>query len=110
MFSIGQLLVLKPGCEQEYKRRHDELWPDLADAMRRAGVNMAIYLHENLLFLFATAASKSLWDALDRDPVTPRWDAYMSDILVSDENGRPLVKDLPLMFGFGEFRHTSTPG
>jgi L-rhamnose mutarotase len=103
MFSIGQMLILKPGCEQEYKRRHDELWPEMAAAMRRAGVNMAIYLYENRLFLFATAASKNLWDELDHDPVTPRWDKYMSDILVSDEQGRPHIENLPQMFAFGEF-------
>jgi L-rhamnose mutarotase len=103
MFSIGQLLKLKPGCEQEYIRRHDELWPEMDQAMRRAGVNMAIYLHENQLFLFATAASQNVWDELDRDPVTPRWDKYMSDILVSDDHGRPLVEDLRQMFAFGDF-------
>jgi L-rhamnose mutarotase len=103
MFSIGQLLLLKPGCEQEYIRRHDELWPEMGEAMRRAGVNMAIYLHDNQLFLFATAASQHVWDELDRDPVTPRWDKYMSDILVSDDHGKPLVEDLRKMFSFGEF-------
>src|SRR5258708_2976849 len=68
MFSIAQLLKLKPGCEQEYKKRHDELWPEMADAMRKAGVSMAVYLHENLLFVFATARDQHSWDELDRDP------------------------------------------
>jgi L-rhamnose mutarotase len=103
MFSIGQLLELRPGCEQEYKKRHDELWPEMADAMRRAGVNMAIYLHGNLLFVFATAPDQHSWDALDRDPVTPRWDKYMSDILADDEHGKTFIKNLQQMFAFGEF-------
>ena len=103
MFSIGQLLKLKPGCEAEYNKRHDELWPEMVEAMHKAGVNMVIYRHENSLFLFATATDQAAWDALDRDPVTPQWDKFMSDILASDEQGRPIVENLPRMFAFGEF-------
>ena len=103
MFTIGQLLKLKPGCEQEYKRRHDELWPEMAEAMQRAGVSMAIYLHENLIFVFATARDQRSWEALDRDPVTPRWDKYMSDILIDDEHGKTFIKNLKQMFAFGDF-------
>jgi L-rhamnose mutarotase len=103
MFSIGQLLKLKPGCEEEYKKRHDNLWPEMANAMRKAGINMAIYRHENLLFVFATARDKRSWDELDRDPVTPRWDKYMADILADDENGKTFIQDLQQMFAFGDF-------
>ena len=103
MFSIGLLLKLKPGCEQEYKKRHDELWPEMADAMHKAGVSMAIYRHENLLFIFATATDQQSWDELDRDPVTPRWDKYMSDVLEDDEHGKTFIKNLQQVFAFGEF-------
>jgi len=103
MFSIAQLLKLKPGCEQEYKKRHDELWPEMAEAMRKAGVSMAIYLHENLLFIFATARDQHSWDELERDPVTPRWDRYMSDILEDDARGKTFIKNLKQLFRFGEF-------
>jgi L-rhamnose mutarotase len=103
MFSVGQLLKLKPGCEEEYKRRHDELWPEMVDAMHKAGVSMVIYLHGNDLFLYATATSRKSWEELDRDPVTPRWDKYMADVLESDEDGKTLIMDLRPMLAFGEF-------
>lgn len=103
MFSTGQLLKLKPGCEAEYVKRHDELWPEMADAMHKAGVSMVIYRHENLLFLFATATDQAAWEALDRNPVTPRWDKFMSDILAGDDQGRPFVANLPRMFAYGDF-------
>jgi L-rhamnose mutarotase len=103
MFSIGQLLKLKPGCEHEYKRRHDELWPEMADALQKAGVSMVIYLHGNYLFLFATASDADSWEALERDPVTPRWDKYMSDVLADNQDGKMFVKNLERMFAFGDF-------
>jgi len=101
MISVGQILKLKSGFEREYKRRHDELWPEMAVAMSAAGVNMIIYLHENLLFLYANAPTQEAWDRLNNDPVTSRWDQYMGDILESREDGGVFIKDLPRMFKFG---------
>ncbi len=103
MVSFGQLLRLKPGCEQEYKRRHDELWPELAYVMKEAGINMVIFRHEELLFLYATAPSREAWEYVDKHEITPRWDRYMSDILQCDGE-RPVVTDLPQMFAFGDLR------
>lgn len=103
MYSICLLLKLRPGCEQEYRKRHDELWPEMATAMNNAGVSMVIYLSGEDLFLFATATSKDSWDELDRDPVTPRWDAFMTDVLADGDDGKTFVKPLPQMFAFGEF-------
>ena len=31
------VMRLKPGCEDEYKKRHDDLWPEMAEALRRGG-------------------------------------------------------------------------
>jgi L-rhamnose mutarotase len=103
MHSIGQVLKLKPGCEQEYKKCHDELWPEMATAMRKAGVSMVIYSYENLLFVHATATDKHSWDELDRDPVMPRWDKYMSDVLEDDDHGKTFIKNLRQVFAFGDF-------
>ena len=102
MFSTGMLLFLKPGCQAEYKRRHDALWPDMAVAMKTAGVSMAIYLHEDKLFIFATARDEQAWNELESDPVTPRWDDFMSDILVSGDDGKPRTEVLSRMFAFGD--------
>jgi L-rhamnose mutarotase len=40
-------MQLKPGVAAEYERRHDALWPDLADALRKAGIHdYSIFLDE----------------------------------------------------------------
>ena len=44
MFTIAESFCLKPGCYDEYKRAHDELWPDIAKSMAEHDVSMAIYL------------------------------------------------------------------
>ena len=58
MHTVGTAMRLKPDCYDEYKRRHDELWPELAKIMDDNGVSMAIYRHGEELFLFGTAASR----------------------------------------------------
>ena len=30
-------MTLKPGQEAEYERRHDEIWPEMSEAVARAG-------------------------------------------------------------------------
>ena len=106
MTRVAFKMKLHKGFEDEYKKRHDELWPEMEKAMSQRDVNMVIYLYDHLLFVYATAPSEEDWIALDRDPVTPRWDKYMTDVLDDGEDGKTFVNTLPQMFAFGEFLHT----
>ena len=33
MYSTGMTFKLKPGCYPEYKKAHDELWPDMVEVL-----------------------------------------------------------------------------
>jgi L-rhamnose mutarotase len=47
-------MKLKPGNIAEYKKRHDEIWPELSAELRRAGISdYSIFLDEETLTLFA---------------------------------------------------------
>ena len=102
MFTVGQILRLKPGVYEEYKRRHDELWPEMVEVMNSFQINMAICRYGELLFLFATAPDEQSWRGLENHPITPRWDRYMSDVLEPIKDDKDYV-DLPCAFLFGEF-------
>ena len=103
MSPIGQVLKLKPGCYDEYKKRHDELWPELAELMMAHGVDMAIYRFEDYLFIYGAAPSEQDWETMAEHPVTPRWNAYMSEVLETNENGELIRHNLPQAFAFGAF-------
>ena len=46
-------MKLHPGMEAEYRKRHDEIWPELARELRSAGVSdYSIFLDEETLTLF----------------------------------------------------------
>ncbi len=104
MKSIGLALKLRPGRYEEYKKRHDELWPELAEAMRSRGMSMAIYRYEETLFVYGAAPSQKEWDELGKDPVTPRWNKYMAEVLQTNERGEINFIGLPQAFSFGGFK------
>ena len=103
MKANGMALKLRPGCYDEYKKRHDELWPELADVMRENGINMAIYRFEDTLFIYGTAPSATAWQRVEDHPVTPRWNEYMAEVLETDDNGDLIFHTLPQAFAFGGF-------
>ncbi|TIN13760.1 MAG: L-rhamnose mutarotase, partial [Mesorhizobium sp.] len=46
-------MKLNPGMKAEYKRRHAEIWPELAELLREAGVSdYSIHLDEETSILF----------------------------------------------------------
>ena len=103
MARVGFAMQLKPGNETEYKKRHDELWPDLAEVMNANGINMVIYRFQDYLFIHGTAPSQESWDRVEEHEVTPRWNAYMAEVLKTNEEGEVIFHDLPQAFAFGEF-------
>jgi L-rhamnose mutarotase len=104
MYTIGLALTLRPGKYEEYKRAHDELWPELAEGMRANDVSMAIYRDADRLFVFAAAPSEAHWDHSRQDPILSKWDQSMCEFLETDQNGKLAFTLLPKAFGFGEFQ------
>jgi L-rhamnose mutarotase len=94
-------MKLKPGTVEEYRRRHDELWPDLADALRAAGIyDYSIFLDEETLHLFAVLKLKEgdTSAELPGQPVMRRWWDYMADLMETEPGNRPREWPLQPMF------------
>jgi L-rhamnose mutarotase len=99
-------MQLKPGVEgvvAEYKKRHDELWPELAEALRGAGIfDYSIFLDEGTLSLFAVLKLKPGHpiDELPLQPVMRRWWDYMAPLMEVEPDNKPRQWDLPSVFHF----------
>ncbi len=100
-------MQLKPGVVEEYRRRHDELWPDLAEALGNAGIfDYSIFLDEDTLSLFAVLKVRdgAPIAELPRQPVMKRWWDYMADLMEVDPDGEPNTRPkewaLPRLFHF----------
>ena len=103
MYSIGMALKLKPGQYAEYKRRHDDLWPEMEHMMAAQEVSMVIYRHGDWLFVHGTAPTEEHFQRTVTDPITPKWNEYMKEVLEIDETGDLIFHVLPPAFRFGDF-------
>jgi L-rhamnose mutarotase len=94
-------MQLKPGTADEYRRRHDEIWPELADLLREAGIHdYSIFLDPETGALFATLKLRadSSRDALPSHPVMRRWWDHMADLMEVEPGNKPREWPLIPMF------------
>jgi L-rhamnose mutarotase len=104
MYSAGMTFKLKPGYYEEYKKAHDELWPEMAEAMRVNEVNMVIHHYQDRLFLYVTAPSQEHMERSQQGQIAERWAAYMATMMETDEEGKSIVEELEEAFAFGSFK------
>ena len=94
-------MKLKPGCEAEYKRRHDAIWPELTEALHHAGVSdYSIFLDAATLTLFAVLkrTEDHQMAKLPDHPVVKRWWAHMADIMETHPGHAPICEELSEVF------------
>ena len=94
-------MKLLPGFEAEYKRRHDEIWPELAKELRDAGVrDYSIYLDPDSLTLFAVQklSADNSADTLPERAIVKKWWAHMADIMETNPDDSPVIRELPELF------------
>ncbi len=92
---------LHPGRADDYRRRHDAIWPDLVEALQAAGIaDYSIHLEPASHLLFAV-----LWRRRDHGmaaladlPVMRRWWAAMADLMETEPSTAPVVIPLETMF------------
>lgn len=97
MTKLAFKMKLNPGFENEYKKRHDELWPELKQLLKSTGISeYSIFLdaETNILFGVLKAENPAALDNLPAEPVMQRWWAYMKDIMESNEDNSPV--NIPL--------------
>jgi L-rhamnose mutarotase len=71
-------MKLKAGCEAEYQKRHDEIWPDLAELIKQSGEQGSQDLGNN--------------------PLVRKWWDYMSDIMEVNADNSPVTIPLNEVF------------
>jgi L-rhamnose mutarotase len=94
-------MKLFKGHEDEYKKRHDEIWNELKELLKQTGIaNYSIFLDEETNGLFAYFSIEDLkkLDDLAKEPVMKKWWNYMKDIMETNEDGSPVVVSLKEVF------------
>jgi len=95
--------VVLPGMLEEYVRRHDNIWPEMKEVLKKAGIrNYTIWNVGNELFGYYECDDIAEAARIQAEsPVVDRWNEYMKDVMLMEmdpETGaQPLMKQVFLM-------------
>lgn len=98
MQNIAFKMKLKPGFRDEYRKRHEEIWPELKELLQNNGVyDYSIFLDEETDILFAVQKQRTGQSSQDlgNTEIVKRWWAYMADIMETHPDNSPV--SIPLI-------------
>jgi len=94
-------MKLFKGYEPEYKKRHDEIWPELVTLLKENGIeDYSIFLDEetNILFGVLKIDNPETLDKLPLARVMQKWWNYMKDIMETNPDNSPVSVPLKEVF------------
>ena len=94
-------MSVRPDRHQEYARRHNPIWQELADVLLAHGVrSYSIYLDPETseLFAYAEIESEERWQAIARTEVCRRWWRHMRELMPSNPDDSPVARELREVF------------
>ncbi len=95
------IMKLKKGYESEYRKRHDEVWSELSEELKMAGISdYSIFLDENTHTLFAIQklSQNNTADELPHKQIMRKWWEFMADIMETNPDNSPVCTLLIEMF------------
>lgn len=95
------VMEVYPGKEKEYKERHNPIWPELEEILKKQGVhNYSIFLHAetNQLFGYAEIEDEARWQSIANADITKKWWKYMKEIMPANDDNSPVSMDLNEVF------------
>lgn len=101
MYRLASVMQVDQSHYDEYKRRHDEIWPEMVETLKAHGAtNYSIFLHEatGQLFAYLEVADKAQYAKISETSVCQKWWAYMKDIMDTNEDNSPVSTELKEMF------------
>jgi L-rhamnose mutarotase len=101
MERVAFKMKLFDGYQDEYLKRHAELWPDLRALLKETGIEeYSIFLDKetNDLFGYLKISDRNLLNKISCHPIIKRWWSYMKGIMVTNEDHSPLTIPLQEVF------------
>ena len=91
MNEVAFKMYLKPNSIDEYKKRHDKIWPELKALLKEAQIASYNIYHDpetNCLFAFQYAKVKGS-QSLGENTIVKKWWSYMSDLMETNPDSSP---------------------
>jgi len=103
MIRKASIMYVNKESYDEYKWRHDELWPEMAKELKNHGAhNYSIFLDEvsGQLFAYVEVKDETVWAKIAETETCRRWWAYMKDIMKTNDDNSPVSTPLTSVFYF----------
>lgn len=98
---MGQLMHVYPDQYEEYERRHNNLFPEMRQALKEAGAhNYSIYLDKKTgnLFAYLEVDDIEKYNQISESEACKKWWAYMESIMDTNPDQSPVTIDLHEVF------------
>lgn len=94
-------MKLYPGKVEEYKKRHDAIWPELVEVLENHGISdYSIHLDEetNVLFAIHKIRYAEKLEELSHHLLMKKWWQHMADIMETNDDHSPKTTVLKTLF------------
>ena len=101
MQTVAFKMKLNPGLAEEYKKRHDEIWPELKKLLKDNGISdYSIFLDEETNILFAVQKQDGNGSSQDlgSTEIVKKWWAYMAEVMETNPDNSPVSVPLRQVF------------
>ena len=98
---LAQLMHVYPDQYDEYERRHNNLFPEMREALKDAGAhNYSIYLDKKTgnLFTYLKVDDIEKYNRISETEACKKWWAYMEPIMDTNSDQSPVAFDLHEVF------------
>jgi L-rhamnose mutarotase len=98
---FGFKMKMLPGFREEYKKRHNDIWPELVQLLKNEGIgNYSIFLDEesNTLFAYQEQSGENSSQDLGNTETVKKWWKHMADIMETNEDSSPVTIPLEQVF------------
>ena len=85
---------------EEYKKRHDKIWPELRHLLKEAGIGKYLIFHDpetDCLFAYQENEGKDS-QSMGENPIVQKWWEYMSDLMETHPDLSPKQLNLNQVF------------
>ena len=90
MQRVGFTFKIKPEMKEEYKKAHDEIWPEMAKAINDYGMhNYSIYFKPDgslFAYLEVDGDFNQTMEEFGKTDVNRRWQEYMDKYFVKEDS------------------------
>lgn len=101
MIRKASIMTVHKNHYKEYKRRHDELWPEMEKELKAHGAhNYSIFLEERTgqLFAYLEIENEEKWSQMPSTAICQQWWEYMAPLMETNPDNSPVAVDLTEVF------------